>query len=326
MAFPRLMTKKTQAPLNIQPISPRNTLLHEQEMMIEAQFKKVDIRDYMLFIHREGRYQLASWRGLDALQVDALTFEKDSLIVDLLKSHPHHHSLQNVRTYFEDDIFLPSEFQSQLGSELRLFQHLGVTDFFPLVDSNSGLFGFVLTCTKATRKADTDWREALKPHLFSWGRHYYDLYVGYESKYERTRMSDYISFIHELGDETDEARHADHILRYILKAHGATKGILFERRSALYKPIRAFHVEYLQSYDRKTIDGLKKVGEYPVRDSGDHFFQELGPGPVTLFALTDKLTIVMKTVFHQRISPEILSSVLSISKKILECHSVNKSK
>jgi len=320
------MTKKSRVPLNLQPISPRNTLLHEQEMMMEAQFRKVDIRDYLLFIHREGRYQLASWRGLDAIQVESLTFEKDSLIVDLLKSQPQHQTLQTVQSYFEDDIFLPSEFQSQLGSELRLFQHLGVTDFFPLVDSHSGLFGFVLTCTKGSKKSETSWSEALKPHLFSWGRHYYDLYVGYESKYERTRMSDYISFIHELGEETDDARNPDHILRYILKAHGATKGILFERRSMGYKPIRAFHVEYLQTYDRKILDGIKKQGDFDVRDTQDPFFQEFGPGPVNIFALTDKLTIVMKTVFHQQISPEILSSVLSISKKILECHSVNKSK
>ena len=326
MAFPILIEKRTRNSQEMKSLSPRNTLIHEQEMMMEAQFRKVDIRDYMLFINREGRYQLASWRGLDARQVDSLVFEKTSLIVDLLKSHPKHHTLQMVKTYFEDDIFLPSEFQSLLGSELRLFQHLGVTDFFPLVDSNTGLFGFVLACTQVNRKGETNWRESIKPHLFTWGRHYYDLYVGYESKYERSRMNDYVTFIHELGEETDIARHPDHILHYILKAHGATKGILFERRSTAYQPIRALHVEHLQFYERKTIDTLKKSGEFAVRDSQDPFFQELGPGPVNFFTLTDKLIIVMKKVFHQQISPEILSSVMSISKKILECNNLSKSK
>ena len=326
MAFPRLIEKQTTATLELTSRSPRNTLLHEQEMMMDAQFKKVDIRDFMLFINRESRYQLASWRGLDALQVESLVFDSTSLIVELLKSQPHHHTLQKVKSYYEDDIFLPGEYQAQLSSELRLFQHLGVTDFFPLVDSNSELFGFVLTCTKTMRRLEANWADAIKPHLFSWGRHYYDLYVGYESKYERTRMADYISFIQELGDESDIARHPDHILRYILKAHGATKGMLFQRRTTSYQPIRAFHVEHLQSYDRKTLDGLRKLGEVAVRDFRDPFFQELGPGTVNFFSVTDKLVIVMKKVFHQRISPEILSSVLSISKKILECSNTSKSK
>jgi hypothetical protein len=139
-------------------------------------------------------------------------------------------------------------------------------------------------------------------------------------------MSDYVSFIHELGEEADAARQPDQILRYILKAHGATKGILFERRSLAYQPMRAMHVDHLQSYDRKTIDAFKKAGEFEVRDARDPLFQEMGPGPVSFFVLTDKLIIAMKKVFHQRLNPDILASVLSISRKILECHNASKSK